>query len=175
QGDGQVEDAADPVDVAAVQDHVQRERPAELLHQPGGRHLPPERGQARDGVGPGRLVGLDADLHVIEARVAELPGAAGREAEPARDEVRVQAQVTGGAHDAVEVPAQQRLTAGEVELQDAEVPALGQYPLPFRRGQLLGVRAQVERVGAVRAGRARGRGSAGRAAPAGAAQRYRPA
>jgi hypothetical protein len=134
-----------------VQDHVQRERPAELLHQAGGRYLPVKRGQARDAIGQARLVGLDADLDVVEARVAELLRAAGRETEPAGDEVRVQAQVAGGAHDAVEVPAQQRLAAGEVELQDAEVPALGQHPLPFRRGQLLSVRVQVERVGAVRA------------------------
>ena len=148
---GQLEEAGHPVDVAAVQDHVQRERPAQLLHQPGGRQLPVEGARAGDTVGQGRLVGLDADLHVIEPRVAELPGPAGREAEPARDEVRVQAQAAGGTHDAVEVPAQQRLAAGEVELQDAQLPALGQHPLPFRRGQLLGVGGQVERVGTVRA------------------------
>ena len=37
-------------------------------------------GSAGDPVGQRRLVGLDADLHVVEARVAQLPGAAGRQA-----------------------------------------------------------------------------------------------
>src|ERR687889_1965185 len=36
-----------------------------------------------------------------------------------------------------------------MELQDAELPRFGQHPLPLRRGQLLAVVREVERVGAV--------------------------
>jgi hypothetical protein len=54
-------------------------------------------------VGYGRLIGLNADLHVVEARGAQQLGAAGRQAEPAGDEVRVQAQSARAAHDLDEV------------------------------------------------------------------------
>jgi hypothetical protein len=55
-----------------VEDDVHRERPAQLLHQASRLELALEGWRAGDAVGEGRLVGLDADLHVIEAGRSEL-------------------------------------------------------------------------------------------------------
>src|SRR5215203_3275978 len=74
-----------------------------------------------------------------------------REAKCTRNEVGIKTEISGAGHKLDKVAALKRLTAREVELQDAELPGFGQHPLPLRRTQLLAVVREVERVGAVRA------------------------
>ena len=62
-----MEDAADPIDVVAVEDHIQSERPAQLLDQTSCRDLASIGRSAGYTVREGWLVGLDADLYVVEA------------------------------------------------------------------------------------------------------------
>jgi hypothetical protein len=57
-----------------VQHHVHGQRPAQLLDQAHGLDLAVEGPGSGDPVGPGRLVGLDADLDVVEAGGPQLLG-----------------------------------------------------------------------------------------------------
>ena len=91
------------------------------------------------------LVGLNADLYVVEARVAQLLGATGGEAEPAGDQIRVQAKLIGALHQLDDVVALHRLAAGEVQLQHSELGGLGKHALPFLGRQLIAILVERER------------------------------
>ena len=141
-----VEDAANSVDVQPVQDDVQGERPAQLLHQPRHHQLAFERRSAGDPIGQGLLVGLNADLYVVESRVTQLLGATRGEAEPAGDQIGVHAKLIGALHQLDDVVALQRLATREVQLQHSELGGLGKHPLPLLGRQLIAILVERERV-----------------------------
>ena len=95
----------------AVEDHIQRERPTQLLDQTNCRDLASIGRSAGDTVGEGWLVGLNADLYVVEAHGLELFRPPGREAEGARNEVGIQTQLAGAGYKLDKVAALERLTA----------------------------------------------------------------
>jgi hypothetical protein len=84
-----------------VEYDIQRERPAQLLDHASRLDLALEGWSAGDPVRDGGLVGLDADLYVIEASRSELLSAAPRKTDRTGDEVGVQAQLIGGHLGAV--------------------------------------------------------------------------
>src|SRR5579883_2982729 len=107
--------------------------------------LPPGNLPAEGGVG-----GLEAQLHAPQPGVPEGPCPFLREADAARDEIGVQLPPSGALYQVREVPAEERLTPGEVDLQDPEVGRLIQDIQPRRGGELPPAGHQVHGIGAVK-------------------------
>ena len=99
------------IDVVTVQDVVQRERKSERLDRPRRGDLAVVRAGSRDAVGQIRVRGLDADLHVVQARIFELLRFFGRERKRAGDEVGVEAEAMRLGHDVRQVAPLERLPA----------------------------------------------------------------
>src|SRR5262249_150245 len=94
---------------------------------------------------------LDGDLNVVEAEVTKALEPRAGERDATRDEVRIEVELTGGRDQGLEVVADQWLPARHVDLDDAQLLRLAEYPLPRGRIELGIVARVVEWIGAVHA------------------------
>ena len=133
-----------------MEHHVDREGEAELLHEGRGRALLLHRSDAGDPLGDRGVGVLDRDLDVLEPGVPEPLGAGSREPEAGGDERAVEPEAAGVGGQLLEVLSDQRLAAGEAELQHAQRARLGEDALPVLGGDLAVCPDQVQRIGAVR-------------------------
>ena len=92
---------------------------------------------------------LERDLDVLQPGLLSRSARGRVKPEPRCDQRRVEAQAAGVGGELLEVLPHQRLTAREAELQHAELPRLGEDPLPVVGGELALGPDQVERIGAV--------------------------
>src|SRR6185295_16968871 len=83
-----------------------------------------------------RLAVLDRDLHVVEARVREFRKPLGIDADAGRDEVAVKSGGARRGNDLNQVAARARLSAGEMELQNAQRGGLPEDARPGLRIEL---------------------------------------
>ena len=149
---GEREDVLDLADVVPEHRHVEHHRKAVGLDQVRHLHLEVEGARADQGVGEFALARLQRELDLVEAGGLERDQALFAQADAGGDQVGVVAERAGVGDEFFQVVAQQRLAAGEAELQRAELAAFAQHALPFGGGQFgLAVAGVVDRVAAPRA------------------------
>ena len=101
-----------------------------------------------EGAGLGVLYG---DLDIVEPERAEAGQPLPAQGHAARDQVGVEVEPPRLPDEGLEIIADQRLAAGQVELDDAEVLGLAEHAEPGRGVELLSLPGVVERIGAVHA------------------------
>lgn len=117
---GDLEHFVDLIDVAAVNDEIERDGDANFFQpteEPEFLRVGFCAGDFFGGVGVGTL---ETELDVVEAGVDELREFGFVEREARGDEVDVKASSTSGFDEVDDVGACERLTAGEIGLQNAE-------------------------------------------------------
>ncbi len=153
--DRQVGDLAEALDIGAVQHGVDGERQSgageqggrgELALVPGGTLEP---GQPGDAVGLPGVGVLDGQLHVVQPGRGEFGGAVTVQRQTAGDQVGVEAELPGVRDDGDQIAAEQRLAAGEVDLEHTEPARLVEHPQPLPGVQFLPLPDEFDRVGAV--------------------------
>src|SRR4029453_12788013 len=87
-------------------------------------------------VGGRGVGGLEGELDVVEARFLEGVDSGLVEEDAGGDQVGVEAQARGMGDDRLEVAAQRRLAAREVELEHAKLVGLGGGTGPLLPGEL---------------------------------------
>ncbi|MNN25979.1 hypothetical protein D3C81_1394720 [compost metagenome] len=152
EGNAQLDDAVDFVDVVPMSDEIQHHRVAVGFDCPGHFQLLRE-GLLRTGQQVIHLLvaGLEADLDMVQPGLLESGDLLLGEADAGGDQVGVIAQAPTFADQFGKVLAHQRLTAGEAQLCRAHLARLGHDPEPLLSAQLLTLGGEVQGVGAVRA------------------------
>ena len=147
----EVDDLFEMVEIRAVEHDVHGEGEVELLDPLGGLELRVPAARARDLFRNLLLRILNRDLHVLEPRLLQRDRALAREAERRRHQRLIETERVRVGDELLEIATDERLAAGESELQRAKLTRLREDALPVIRRQL-GLRArEVDRIRAVRA------------------------
>jgi len=137
------------VDVAAVEDEIKSNTDTVTL-QPAQ-----DSKFTRMGVCPGDFVGtllvgtLEAELEMIEARVYEFGKFGLFERQAAGNQTNVKATRARSRNEFDDIWTRQRLAAGEVRLNYAEVASVPENTRPFPSGQFRRARSECLRVGTI--------------------------
>ena len=124
-------------DVAAVQDHVQRQRQPQRAHRCGGRPSLRRRPHARRS--RPRPAGRRPAPRAASCRAPPPPAAPGGRASagmPLVIRLTYSSRLRAAATSVFEVAPHQRFAAGQVDLQDAQRRRLGEHPLPVGGAEL---------------------------------------
>ncbi len=97
----------------------------------------------------GFVTRLEADLDMIQPRLAERIQFLLRQADARGDQVGVEAEIARRFDQLRQIFTDQRLAAGESELHAAHRPRLTKHLNPLFGGQLLLLLGEIQRVGAV--------------------------
>jgi hypothetical protein len=139
------------VEVLSMEDGVESEGKAQLLHPARDHQLALEGSPSRDSIRAGGLRVLDGDLHIVEAELAESREPLAAEGNAAGDQVGVEIEAPCLFDDGLEVVTHEGLASREIELDHAEVLRLAHDAKPGLGVELLAMAAIVEGVGTVHA------------------------
>ncbi|MND93788.1 hypothetical protein D3C80_859850 [compost metagenome] len=152
QGDAQLDDAVDLVDVVPMGHEVQHHRITMGLHRPGHfQFLCKGLFRAGQQVVHLLVAGLETDLDVIEAGLLEIADFLLGQADAGGDQVGVETQFAGFGNQLGEVLAHQRFATGKAQLRRAHFPRFAKYLDPLLGAQLFALLGEIQRIGAVRA------------------------
>ncbi|MND90134.1 hypothetical protein D3C80_822100 [compost metagenome] len=150
QGNAQLDDVGDFVDVVPVGNEVQHHGVAVGLDRPGHFQLLREGfSRACQQVVDLLIAGLEADLDVVQPGVLEVAQLLFGQADAGGDQVGVEAQLTGLLDQHGKVVAHQWLAAGKAQLCCPHVTGLTKYPEPLLGAQFLALLGKIQRVGAI--------------------------
>ncbi|MNH12382.1 hypothetical protein D3C79_719210 [compost metagenome] len=152
QGDAQLDDAVDFVDVVPVGDKIQHHRITVGFDRAGHFKLLCE-GFFRTGqqVVDLLIAGLKAYLDMVQAGFFECGNLLFGEANAGSDQVGVVTQAPTFSDQLGQILAHQRFATGKAQLRCAHFPRLGHDLEPLLGAQLLALGGEIQRVGAVRA------------------------
>src|SRR5256885_9981057 len=122
------------VEIGAVQHDVHGEGEVELLDPLRRLELRVPAARARDLLRDLLVRILNGDLHVLESGRLQSFRALACEPNGRRDERLVEAERMRVPDEILEIATDERLSAGEPELQRAELPGLREDTLPIARG-----------------------------------------
>jgi hypothetical protein len=89
---------------------------------------------------------LSAELHAIEARLAERAQPLARERHAARDKAHVEIDLSRRADDLFEVPPNERLSSREMHLDHAQRLGLAEHARPLGRRELVLPARVIKRI-----------------------------
>ncbi len=151
--DGEIEHVADLVHVLLVADGIDGQRNAGRMGPFGNRDLAVITAFiAADLVGKGRRGPLNGKLQVVEPRVGKLGDPLFGEADARGDEVRIKSGRCGRGGQFHEIAPRGRLTARQMQMENAHGRSLLENVDPFGRRKLGLDGFKLERVGAIGAG-----------------------
>ncbi|MNS70606.1 hypothetical protein D3C72_1039510 [compost metagenome] len=152
QGDAQLDDAVDLVDVVPMGHEVQHHRITMGLHRPGHfQFLCKGLFRAGQQVVHLLVAGLETDLDMVQAGLLEVADFLLGQADAGGDQVGVETQFAGFGNQLGEVLAHQRFTAGKAQLRRAHFPRFTEHLDPLFSAQLFALLGEIQRIGAVRA------------------------
>ena len=149
QAFGKSNDLAEPVNVSAVQDHIQGKRDLGLFDQPDSFQLAFMRLNAGNLITQFRAIGLKTDLDAVEARALEIFQPPRRQTESTGNEICIQARLPGRAREFREVWTRQRFATGKADMQRAQLRGVKELPPPLVRREFPASGAQGAWIGAV--------------------------
>src|SRR4029453_14939713 len=144
--------------VLPMEDGVEGEGEAQLLHPACDHQLAFEGPPPRDPIGAGGLRVLYGDLDTVEAELAESREALTAQGNAAGDEVRVEIEAPRFRDDGLQIVAHEGLAPREIELDHPQVLRLAQDAEPRLGVELLAVAAVVEGIRTVDAAEGAGVG-----------------
>ena len=145
-GERHLDDAADMVEVVAVQYDIEHHRVVVLFDQRGDARFQVEGLGARQKIIHflGRI--LERQLDMIQSELLHPRNACFGQADAGSDQIGVIAKSMRFFDQLFQIIAQQRLAAGEPELRSAELTGLPHHVDPLRGGQFIAVFRIVQRV-----------------------------
>src|SRR6266576_3386287 len=137
------------IDVAAMNDEIQRQRYAAPLEPVKDPEFLSVCFRAGDFIGGLFGSALKAQLNVIETRFDELVEPRFVEGESGGDEADVQSGPAGGTDEIRNIGAGQRLTSGEINLENARLGGLAEHTRPNLGSKFVGATPHFKRIRAV--------------------------
>ncbi len=145
-----IDHLAQSIQVLAMDDSVDGQGKSGRLRLPGESELLRlGAGIVADALGGLNLAILEAELHMIEARLRQHLQAIAIAENARGDEVAVEAGRAGMGHQRLQIAPHQRFAAGKVNLQNPERSRLVDHALPVRCRELVTGGAKLEGIGAV--------------------------
>ena len=118
------------IDVAAVDDEIQRYGDTATLEPIENAELVRVRFRARDFIGRPFVGALKTQLHVIETRFDEPVEPRLVQRKPGRNHADIESCPASCTHQLLKIGAGQRLATGEINLQDARFAGFAEHPRP---------------------------------------------